>query len=60
MALTCIHPSRLCDGCGACRPSAHTPRCGVCHRPIAGGEYYYEIDNRVLCSDCLDGCVKEA
>ncbi len=60
MALTCIRAGRLCDGCGDCRPPARTPRCDRCRRPIAGGEYYYEIDGRALCGDCLDRCVKEA
>ena len=60
MALVCIHGTRVCDGCGACRPTADAPRCDRCRRPIAGGEYYYEIDGRALCGDCLDRCVKEA
>ncbi len=60
MALTCIHAGRLCNGCGDCRPDARSPRCDRCRRPIAGGEYYYDIDTRVLCTDCLDSYVKEA
>lgn len=33
-------------------------KCSYCERGIYEGDSYYEIENRILCEDCLDDYYK--
>lgn len=55
MAMICLYGTRECDGCLACRDQKYY--CDYCGERIT--DYYYEINDRYVCQECLDDLFKK-
>lgn len=54
MAMTCVNPSRECDGCMNCEKEAETiGTCVCCGELVREDEDHYEIYGELVHEDCL-------
>lgn len=55
MAMKCINGVSECCGCMSCQEyNEHILRCDDCNGEICYGDDYYDIDDHVICSDCIN------
>lgn len=55
MGLTCINGACECTGCMVCQDNEKNIRyCDDCNGEIYDGDDYYEVDDHVICSDCIN------
>lgn len=59
MAMPCIRPGRLCDGCMSCQETAYTT-CEGCGGEIHEGQDCYRMGNGYWCEDCVVPTMWEA
>lgn len=52
MSLSCIHGGKECDGCMECQDKISFIHCDICGIEIH--DVYYDINDDIICEECLD------